>query len=204
MTLDDIRTEVEARGFDYVQPANTRINRWINVAYQRINDVEAWPFLETELETTTPVAISDLRTVLSVVDVDNERTVLWEDPRRIRERDPNLDATGTPESWFISPADGQFTVYPADDNHTISIWYIKEAADLSNGSDEPLWPSRYHYVLVDAAVAEAYKDTDNFEAYGHIVPIVEAGITNMRNVLLSEHYDTPAEIGAGYLSSVDW
>lgn len=190
MQLSDIRTEVKDRGFDFVP--DSRINRWVNLGLQRLYDREAWPFLETTTSGTAPLTITDVRAVLSVINTTDKSHVTWRDRRSIREEDPTLALTGTPLYWYL---DGDaLTVYPANTSDTLNVLYLKEASDLTNDSDTPLLPDRWHYLAVDLAVLEAYKDTDNAESWNFLKAIVEEDIARMGAALLVQNYDSAAEI----------
>lgn len=200
MNLSQIRQEVQDRGFDF--DAAARIDRWINRAYQRINDRHAWPFLETTTTGAAPLTISDIRNVLSVIDTTNELPLEWEDQRSIRERDPTLNNSGNPESWYLDGS--QLKVYPANTTNSLSVIYLKVPAELTADADTPIFAARYHYVLVDGAVSFAYKDTDNFEAWDAMKAEFEEGLQEMANILLVPNYDTPAEITPSFFGSTDW
>lgn len=201
MDLSALRTEVTARGFDF--DSATRIDRWINTAYQRICERQAWPFLESEATGSSPLLISDLRAVLSIVDTTTNGLIEYEDIRDIRERDPAYaSTTGTPTSWYLNGS--ALTVYPANTTDSLLVRYLKVPTDLSADDDEPLIPDRFRYVIVDGAVVYAYRDTDNYDAAGATADIFEQGIAEMAMSLLVSNYDTPTQIASGYMSSTDW
>lgn len=179
MTLAELRTELQSRGFDYV--TDSRLNRWLNRAQQRICDRHNWPFLETTTTGAAPLTISDVRTILSVTDTDSDATLLHEDARSIKEYDPTLAATGTPLYYYLNGS--AVTTYPVSTNG-LSVTYIKAPADMSSDSDSPVLPSRYHLLLVDFAACEAYKDSDNLEAFQILRGDVEEQIQEMVNALL--------------------
>lgn len=189
MNLGELRTELQSRGFDYVTDA--RLNRWLNRAYTRLCDRHAWPFLETTTTGAAPLTISDLRAVLSVIDTDNDSPLVYEDRRTIREDDPTLAATGKPENWYLNGS--AVTTYPVS-TVGLSVLYIKSPAELSSDSDSPVLPSRYHMLLVDMACADAYKDSDNLEAWQMLRGDVEEQIREMENSLLVVNYDNPVSI----------
>lgn len=190
MDREDIRDEVQARGFDDVTDA--RVNTWINAAYFRICDLEAWPFLEASTTGTAPLTISDFRAGLSIIDTTNDNPLVWADPRTIREDDPTLALTGTPAYWYMSGT--SLKVYPANTAASLNVSYLKVPEELDGDTDIPLIPTRYHYVLVDWVVLEAYKDSDNFEAYSNLRPIADEGLQQIRNALLIDHFDSTTEI----------
>lgn len=198
MNLLELRTEVEARGFDEVGSA--RINRWINRAYNRICDRQAWPFLEATTTGAAPLTISDVRAVLSVIDTDNDNVLEPEDFRTIREADPTLAVTGNPDYWYLNGS--ALSVYPAWTGN-LSVHYLKVPATLTADSDTPVLPTRYHPLLVDFAVCEAYKDSDNLEAWQILRGDVEEQVQEMTNALFANAYDFASAIHPAGGSS-DW
>ena len=58
MNLGTARTELQARGFDYLSTA--RCNTFLNRALYILNEQESWPFLETTVSGAAPLTISDL------------------------------------------------------------------------------------------------------------------------------------------------
>jgi hypothetical protein len=183
VTLDEIAAEVEARGFHHI-PAS-RIKAWANARYRRVNAKHPWPFLETTATITPPDTIADLRTVLSVVDTVSGATVPSEDRRTILEFDPNLSGTGSALVWYIDG--GALSVYPASTNE-LSVLYLKRAAAMGD-ADEPLWPEDYHYGLVEGACADAYRNTDNFEAAQGCKDEFDACVADMYDDLMVPAYD---------------
>jgi hypothetical protein len=181
--------------------STARVQRWINLAYRRICDREAWPFLETELTgQTAPVTIADVRAVLFVIDTTNENPVVWEDLRTLRERDPNLDDTGDPECWYL---DGdELKIWPLSSN-SLTVRYLKTPSDLTS-ADGPLIPDRYQYVLVDSAVAQAYADSDNYGRYNAASQLAEMEIQEMKEALFVPNYDQAATVAASFNASTDW
>ncbi|MGH2761382.1 MAG: hypothetical protein ACRDLD_02180 [Thermoleophilaceae bacterium] len=187
MNLAEMRSEVQARGFDH--KASGRIDLWLNRAYQRVTDRDPWPFLEATQVGPSPLSISDLRAVLTVVDTSAERQLFWQDRRTLAEADPLLTQTGDPWAWFMDA--GALTAYPTS-AHDLSVRYLKVAVELG-ADDVPLFDARYHYMLVDGAVALAYRDSDNFEAAEANELEFERRLREMADDLLVVHYDTPAD-----------
>lgn len=200
MNLAEMRQEVRARGFDFLPPS--RIDAWINKRYRRVANLEAWPFMEGSTTLTAPASVPDLRAVLSVMDQTSNQPLGFEDYRTIRDRDPNLQATGNPTSWYIF--ENQLHVYPLSGN-TLSLYYLKRVAPLLSDDDEPLIPEDYHYdILVEGAVADAYRDSDNAEMAALCEAEYGAAIEDMRNDLLVPNFDGPSDIAVTFGSSTDW
>jgi hypothetical protein len=68
VTLDELRDEFAERGFNHF--SDTRKNRFINAAYLRLVAAECWPFRESSVTGTSPVAISDLGVIEAVIDTN--------------------------------------------------------------------------------------------------------------------------------------
>lgn len=161
INFGDIQNEIQARGFDFL--GSTRETHFINRAYHRVCSAYPWPFLETLLTgQNAPVTISDLKQVLYVVDTTNQLVLRGEDQRVIREYDPDLTSNGNPEFYYLEGTD-TLKVWPPNNSVSLTVRYIKVPADLAAGST-PVFPSRFHYAIVEGALVYAYRDTDNFEA----------------------------------------
>ena len=190
MDLSAIQTELQERGFGDVT-STTRLNYWINLAYQvDICEAEDWPFLVTTTTGTAPLAISDLRTVLSVVDSTQDLKLRPMDPSNITDDvDSDLTTVGTPWLYYVDNL--TVRVYPANTTDSLSVRYVKVPTALSAGGDTPVLPARFHYLIVDAAVRRAYRNKDNFEAASMLDGIVEEGLQKMRDAYLTQQHDAP-------------
>ncbi len=202
MTLDEIANEVQARGFDHVSPA--RLYTIVNHIYHDVNARYPWPYLTATASGTAPLTITDLGQVLSVVNTTAEYVLTWEDFRSIRERNPAMSAEGPPEVWYSDFPNSTINVYPANTTDTISVHYLKADADLG-GSDSPEFPSRFHYFLVEGALAKCYRDSDEWDSATVCLAEFERGIENMAGQLLVPNLDSPNDIAAGRsYGSTDW
>lgn len=202
MTGQDYITELQARGFDYITPTS-RLLRWVNFAYHRINGGQAWRFLRKRTVVTTPATISDLRAVLQAADAKSGYPVTFEDIRTIRERGLVL-VSGSPTSWFLDE-NGDFAVWPENSTREIDVLYIRSVPDIDE-STSPVWPDRFHYTLVEGGAYYAYRDSDNFEAAAECAAEVDRGVAEMAQELLVPNFDVPRSIDPGpwATSSVDW
>jgi hypothetical protein len=191
--------EVKARGFDEV--GDDRIKQWINRAYARLCDRQVWPFLLASTSGAAPLTISDLRSVYAVRDSGQGANLEYADIRDLRVEDPGDDATGSASYWYQD--DDAIAIYPAS-GATISVDYVKSPGDLTGDDDNALVPPRYRMLLIDMAVCEAYKDSDNLEAWQILRTDVEEQIDEMTNTLLVPNYDAPSSIAGDGSASTDW
>lgn len=191
MTFKELVAEVKARGFEYENEA--RIKRWVNAAYREVVDFKPWPFLTATKEGTAPLEVADFGHAAAVVDVTADAVLRYADFNRIVLGDPDLSDTGSPVYWFTT--DGStIQVHPANTDHTIKVTYVKVAAELKEDADEPLLPTAYQGIIVDGAVAKAYKPSDNFEAMQFVRQEFDRGLKQMVHALLRPNYDSHRRI----------
>jgi hypothetical protein len=161
MNLGTMRTEVMARGYDYL--SSTRVNQFLNWSYKEICRYMPWPFLETSATGASPLTITDLGSVLSVVGSLSDVPLQAVDRRQVLISDDDLNDTGTPEIFWLEG--NVLNVWPGSSTDTVTVQYIKSPADLAADSDTPVIPADYHELIVDGAVLRAQKDNDNYDSY---------------------------------------
>lgn len=206
MDFTALQTEFYARGFDYLNDAGagvTRAKAWINDAYLEICDEYEWPFLEAVATGNGTVAVTDLKTVLWVVDTTNNVALDFLDRRTIVDQvDANLTTVGTPSYWYLN--DTTVAVYPVGSTTALSVKYIKVPVVLSAGGDTPVVPARYHQAIIDGAVRRALLDTNNAEDAKAAEAERQAKVTTMlgslagRNAFETDHMAVTARYGSEY------
>lgn len=191
MTLATLRTELLARGFDYL--STTRANQFLNEGYHAVCEWNGtpWPFLETTTTGTAPLTISDLREIVYVTNTTGGRVIDPEDVRNLNDRDPGLTQTGTPSRYYL---DGSsiLKLWPASTTQTLSVRYLKVPADLSSDSDTPVVPTRFHPLIVDMAEVFAYQDASDFQESEAKGQQLEIKLGRMRDTLNVRQDDEPA------------
>jgi hypothetical protein len=200
LTLADLRTELQARGFDYVTPT-TRLDAWLNRAYFETAEEENWPWLETSTSSTAPVSVTDLRDVEAVINTTQGYKLRPMDRRNITDFDSDLTTAGSPSFYYITTGN-VVAVYPANTTDTIEVRYWK-VPEILGDTDTPLVPNRFRQILVDKAVAFAYVDSDNFEGARSALELYQDGLARMRESLLSQQDDEPDDSIVVY-GSIDW
>jgi hypothetical protein len=153
VNLGQARSRLSNRGFQYLDPQT--LNDMLNNAKNALEDEWPWPWLITTQTGTAPLIISDLRYVISVQD-QNGRDLCFIDERHV-----DLTQTGLADSWWLDGVE-TLRVSPADAASELTVRYARFTPDLTNDSDTPLIPARYHPVWVDYAAVEAYKDQPNY------------------------------------------
>lgn len=163
MNLTDARTELAARGFDYL-PAS-RMTLMLNNAKNAFEDAWPFPWLEATITGPAPLSIPDLKYVRMVKQVSTNCELIGLDFRQVAQDGTDLNLPGVAEYWWAEGPDPVpiLHTWPVDPR---DIWvaYTRESQELVNPLDEPLIPTRYQPVWLDLAVVQAYKDSDNFTA----------------------------------------
>jgi hypothetical protein len=194
MDLSTLRQEVKDRGFNYV--SDSRIDRWVNLAVNEILEQADWPFLVTTAIGTAPVTITDLRTVESVEDTTNGRKLVPRDRRELSDQYIDLTEAGTPEYYFLSDHD-TIDTYPRGGVLRVRYWATQ--TDLAAGTDTPSIPARYHYAIVDYAVARGYADNDEPDRAQAARMEGDRVLAMMTASLLHGQHDRPTR-----MTSVGW
>ncbi len=191
LNLGTARTELLARGFDYLSAA--RANQMLNWAGQELNDAALWPWDETTTTQTAPWSPTDLKAVLGVLDTTNRQQLDSIDRRTLVDSFGDTTTTGT-AMWYYLEGD-VLKVYPVSTN-SLSIRYLKRFAALSADVDTPPWPAFLDDVWVDLAVLRAMKDDDSFDGQGYqsLKQIVDDRLDRVRMTVLSRTLDRPASI----------
>jgi hypothetical protein len=204
--LSELREELYARGFQDLEASEegkTRANRWINQAYREITDAQPWTFLEATKEGTAPLTISDLRRVMSFVNLTNESD-LWPATRQeIMRRDPDLSQTGIGLRWY-QESETELKVWPVDTSSKFQVRYNKVPVELKEDADKPLIPEMYQWIIIEGAALRGYKGRDNFEAANLTRQEWDRGMKQMIHALRDPNYDANRKIlrtgyGADYL-----
>lgn len=199
MDLTALQTEVAGWGFDYL--STTRVNYFLNRAYQELCEEEDWSFLEATTSGAAPLAISDLRTIESVTDT-TQRIKLWPlDRRHILDSDYSLTSAGAPTYYYVTGGN-TVAVYPFTAN-SLSVRYWKVPTALSSGADTPVLPARFHHAIVTGALVYAYLDSDNAEMASVQREEFELAKQRMRDSLLSPQHDAPGEFVVSVAEHLD-
>lgn len=202
MDLAALRTELQARGGARLEVGtNTRTDAYLNRAYLDICEDEEWPFLAATASGTAPLTISDLRTVESAVIGSLSLKLSPRDPRDLLEDDTSLTTTGTP-TWYYVTSTG-ISVYPTSTTASLSVRYWKVPALLSNGTDTPLLPARFHQLIIDQAMQYVYLDADGFDQAAALQPLIDVQKARMRKALLHPSHDRPARYIENVVAHLD-
>lgn len=186
MTFEEIRQEVQGRGYDYVSA--DRINQWVNLTYRWVCGLQPWPFLEATASGPAPLEIADLSQILHV---GQDRCVLdGVDLRDILDRDPSLSEVGTPTDWYLTG--NTVNVWPLS-TEEITAHYISTPPAYGQ-LDEPLVPFAYQEILIDGAVLRGLKDNDEYDTAAALQNVIDISVAAMTDALLQRNYQNQTSI----------
>lgn len=187
MTLAELKTELAARGFDYISA--TRASYFLNRSYSEMCEERDWPFLLTTQTGTMPMAITDLRTVQSVVDTTQKKVIKPLVVPHLLAADTDLTTAGSPSNYYVTSTG--ISVYPTSTTDQFSVRYFKVPAELTNDADTPVGGTRFHNLIVDGACIYAYADSDNFDSANAMRAQWNEGKDRMAKSLLHQQHDRP-------------
>jgi hypothetical protein len=189
MTFSELVNELEANGFNYV--SRNRLEDWTQRGYQQVLAAYPWPFLEmTFKNSVAPFEIGNVRHVLSVTDVTQERPLYGQSRQWIVERFPNLEEQGNPLWWFLDNL--TIRTFPLSGDE-ISVRYVKKAAALT-AEAEPLVPNEWCYLIVDLARVFALKDNDEYNVARELKESTKADLLEMVSDQMLRDYQRPRQI----------
>lgn len=191
MNFTALKAAVASRGFDYLTDAQHGV--LVNNAAHELEETELWPFRETSAFGTAPLEIADLGTVEHVVNMSQSSTeILPAEYGELVQSFGDLGVSGTASYYYIAWPDAVPTVatYPVNSD-TIGVQYYLVSGDLSGASDEPLVPARFHKIIVDMAVREAYRDADNHGSAEGLQVQIDRDLARMREALFNQQVQGP-------------
>lgn len=141
---------------------------YLNDAYRdTVARTRLWPFLEASSVLTfaagarTHALPTDVFTLNAVYNVTDETPLVPMEGRTEKYKVwPEQTETGPPLQYNLIGT--TLEIFPLPEQQTcIKIEYIGGPTMLSSGSDVPVFPSQYHHMLVEGALARAYEDDGN-------------------------------------------
>lgn len=165
MTFDQMKTELFARGTNYLEESGAEVARaesWLNLAYRQIINLHPWQFLEvTKNDSASPINIPDLRRVVFVRMATSFQPLKFDRLMELVNDGYNLAQNGTPERYYFDTTTSIKT-HPVS-AELIEVRYVKRVPPLITGQS-PIFGEEYHNIIVDKAMVKAYIDGDNFGA----------------------------------------
>jgi hypothetical protein len=178
MTFEQLVQEVNERGYQYL--AASRVELFVQRAYQKLEAKYPWPWREATKEGVAPLEIKDLRDVLSVANTTQERPIYGQTRQWLAERYSDLEESGSPTWWWLDNL--TLRVFPTSTSENISVRYAKKPEALT-AKAEPTMPSEWHGLIVDLAVVECLKDNDQLEEARELK---ESAAVDLQEMIASE------------------
>jgi hypothetical protein len=190
VNLAELCSGLEQRGFDYL--TTPQLEGYVNDAYLvDICEAEDWSFLEATASGAAPLTVSDLRSVEYVIDTTQETKLAPLDRRMLTDDfSATITTTGSPSYYYLDSGT-TLRVYPVETD-SLLVRYFKTPPRLS-GSASPLLPDRFHSLIVDAAAARAYENSDDYELAQNALTNFQSRMQAMREALLDPYRDGPSE-----------
>lgn len=195
MNLSDLRSQVKDYGYNDISDAE--INAAINVAYLELCGADRWPFLEAgpdslTIDTTTrygslsslPSANSSSPRVIGVTYNGFELGAMSSDDYfAYAHSQSTVNVNQRPPTHFTIYGDKLYITRMADTNISVSVRYLKQPAALAS-TDSPIFPSRYHQLVVYGAVAVLAGEDDDDGVQSRFRGLLEKGLEQMKTDLL--------------------
>lgn len=205
--------------------SNTEFLSILNDAYQDINSLEAWPYLEkivTGTSTSGTAALFastlDIKQVLSLINTTQGYELTPYDTDQFYKNYSNsLTTAGLPSIYYLTVVDAaapmgwNVATWPVPNNSsdTYQLRYLYIPATLAIG-DTPVIPERFHRILVTACLAELYDQEDDDAASTKQLNKLDRKLRRMREDLWSKEYDRQDSISditeqdGGHLGMIGW
>lgn len=202
MTFAELKAELLARGFNPV--GDTRAGQMINSAMQELDQVALWPYREASATGESPLTITDLGTIETVTNETSHGSLSPADWTAMQGLG-DLSVGGTPSVYYVAwPAAVPVVVTYPSNGDTIGVQYWAITPEMSDATDVPRAPSRYHEIIVDMAARRAYIDSDNFEAANMMQREIDRKLAYMTEALFSATTQGSGAAQAIVSGSEDW
>jgi hypothetical protein len=187
VTFEELLYAFFDRGFSDVEAYLPRAKRWINQSYLGLCEAYPWPFLEKDATGPAPLALPDMRAVLSV-NAGQGAPIGYIDRRTLTEIAGDLAAVGDPALYYLE--DQALKTYPVS-QAALRVRYLHVPPELVNPQDRPTFPERFQELIVDRAVLKGYRDLDNWEAYNAMRTEHERELLEMAASLMVRNHSDP-------------
>jgi hypothetical protein len=193
-------TDIKAYGFDDL--ANSVLFTHLNYAYQDINTIEAWPYLEKKstgnfaATAAQFTAITDIKQIISLVSVAQGYPLT---PMRsdvfYKDYVNSLTLTGNPVIYHTptvnatAPNGLAVEVWPIPPVSAYQLRYIYIPATLTLTTDIPVLPERFHRILTYGTLLSLYQMEDDMEASARIQQLYDRQLMRMREDLWTQNFD---------------
>ena len=198
MNLSELRAQVSQHGYNDI--SSTEIDAAINVAYLEVSGAATWPFLEEGPSSLAIGSVTRNGQLENLVGSNSSQQA--RSTTRILGVTYNGNELGAMSSddYFAyahalptgSSAPTHYTVFAnklyvtpmLTAGVSVDVRFLKQPAALTNPLDEPIFPSRYHQLVVYGAVALLAGEDDDNEVQSKFRELLDKGLEQMRGDLL--------------------
>jgi len=200
MSLSALRAEVLNHGFDGSIFSAGVLNQYINDAISELSAKAQYYGEEAEATTTLTGGTGTYSfSSLSLVDPTKIRSVRLTSPLQelslidLRDIDRSTTVTGVPYCYALN---GQgLTVYPTpDSSYTLKVRYWRLLPALSQDTDTPALPPRYHRALTFYAIARCFEREDDVQQAQYYDQKWMETIRNLKADLVFPLTDGPRQV----------
>lgn len=164
----------------------TQLGQYINDGKGELDAQEPrWPYLLTTTTGTAPLVTADQLEISAVINTTTNGPVAYIHYEDLANRYGDLTAASTdPEFWYFTPGSTtSISTFPVT-SRTLKVVYWKVSPDLAAGSDTPLSPSRWHFLIVDLADRNAHKIKGDYEGAQSLQVGIATDLAAMKTDLL--------------------
>ena len=217
MNLGEIIAEIKRYGFGTgTGHDDTTIKALINTSQSEILSAATWPFTQ---KSVSPAIAPNSEYISAPSDISKIESIYIElgaTKRKLIRVSPadflELEAapiTSGPSLYYTifsssllennaSPGDKIKILPTSTSGQVATIWYSRQAPLLDSSTDSPFIPVRYHYMLVDGALARLYSSTDQPDQARAAEERFNARLEQMKNDLLDTNLDRFDALTTGY------
>lgn len=205
-TRSDIRSWVrEQTLLETDDVESTIIDDWINQGIREIAMRFDWPWLTTT-DTITTIddqqaynLPTDLARIEVVVDTDSRHRLAEFTPSEMWNRYGGNFPSGTPRRFFVWGSQIHLVPIPSTgETDELTIYYYGSPTLLTNDGDEPQFDERFHLILAEYAIWQAWKREEEYAKAQEAMERFDQGVERMAAHYLDRVNDFPLVVGAGH------
>lgn len=196
MDLDTIRTRTRryANVFEAQLVSDAEVDASINEAYLELCGLEDWPFLHSTVTFPTVADTASYTLDASLRYVRGLYVTTFDEPRELRPRSQppmdNQEADDPDEpNEYVLDDPTTIVLFPTPDAaYTVTVRGILDVAELSAGTDEPVFRAEYHpAVAYSAAVRLLEIEGDDSGRIERFLDETRSYVDRMRRDYLKQH-----------------
>lgn len=204
-TRADIRSWIREQTLLEVDDVESSVvDDWINQGIRETAAIFDWPWLTTT-STITTIADqqaynmpSDLGRIEVIIDTDSRRRLEEYTPAEMWDRYGGNFPSAEPSKFFVWGDQIHLVPIPSSgETDALTIYYYGSPTLLNNDSDEPQFDPRFHLLLAEYGIWQAWKREEEYAKAEEAKGRFDAGIERMARHYLDRANDQPFVFGGG-------